>query len=535
LDKSIISGTCLLVCGVVLSLTSGCSELSSLLGSQSYHESNVANALEQCEIQGEKTPFPPVHRLNSDQYDQSIRDLLGTGRTYGKVFPEDQTQGGFKTDAKALVTSPLMIEHYLQAAQQLSEEYTNTLSSRCSARQNGGESRCYQDRLIDIAERAYRRPLMGDELQRLRDFGPLSSNGSRAPRESFQKALKGILLSPQFMFRVNAPIEGEKDLSGYKKASRLSYFIWGGAPDDNLRSKAQKGLLQNRDQVRAALGEMLQAERSDEFINRFTQQWLQTKNYDAVVSSGQVPIEVLQDMSLETAKYLGYFMRENVGIRKILSAKYTFASDRLADFYGIPRPSYPFGSIRLEGTGRSGLLTQGSLLTMTSNGQSASPVKRAKWILENIMCRPPGAPPNMVELENSEKNQSKSMRERLEHHRENPSCASCHNQLDPIGLAFEAFDHKGKYKTPEQLQSLDLSGQLPDGTAFESYGDLIAHLRLSQDFPNCLTTKIATFALGRTPDKVEQCKIEKIAQKVDEAGYGLRDLVLDIGVELLGR
>ena len=493
----------------------------------------LSHALDSCNAQGTQTPFPPVHKLNNEEYDRSIKDILASQHSFSKVFPVDQTNDGFKTDAKAHVTSALSVEHYLQAAGKIAREHTESIKKQCASSPSSAEGRCFEERLGKLAEKAYRRPLTGEESRRLK--GLFAQHGGQGAPEAFQHGVRGILLAPQFLFRINGALSGEKNLEASAKASRLSYFLWGSAPDDALRERAQKGLLADRDQVRSTVKQMLESDRSEEFVTRFSQQWLLTTKYEAVASSGKIPVEILEDMSIETGKFLRYFLRENISVRKMLNAKFTFASHRLADFYGLPRPSYPYAPVRLEGSGRMGLLTQGSLLAMTSNGTAASPVKRAKWILDRILCQPPGAPPMMAELENSEKFSGKTMRERLEHHRQNPSCAGCHAKMDPIGLAFESFDIHGKMLSKDQLSGIDLAGVLPDGTAFDSHESLIAHFRVSAEFPRCLTTKLATFALGRAPDAVETCKIKKIAERVDDRGYGFRDLVTDLGVELLGR
>ncbi|MEE2791771.1 MAG: DUF1592 domain-containing protein [Acidobacteriota bacterium] len=403
------------------------------------------------------------------------------------------------------------------------------------------EAPCARDIVSTLARRAYRRPVTEADLVPLvRFFDEGRSSGGF--EVGIERALRALLVSPDFLFRVvTDPPEIEPRtpyrLSDLELASRISFFLWSSIPDDELLELAVEGRLKDPAVVERQVRRMLADSRSEALAKNFAGQWLRLRNI-----SGALPSDVLfpdfgeslrEDFVRETELFFDSVIRADRSIAELLTADYTFLNERLAKHYEI---SGVYGSdfrrVSLDDDRRRGLLGQGSILTVTSYPDRTSPVGRGKWVLENVLgTPPPPPPPNVPELEpNADTGKVLAMRERMEQHRANPVCASCHRVMDPLGLALENFDAIGRWRGYMPGGTLiDASGAMPDGTAFAGPADLRELLILNpEQFATVVTEKLLTYALGRGVDYYDVPSVRQITRQAADSNYGLASLVVGV-------
>jgi hypothetical protein len=382
--------------------------------------------------------------------------------------------------------------------------------------------------------RAFRRPANGEEVDRLVTFAAKARQQGETFERSIQLALQAVLVSPYFLFRGELNLEPDNPntaypVDEYALASRLSYFLWSSMPDDALFELAARGRL--RRHLQSQISRMLKDPKSRALVDNFAGQWLQLRNMRIVTPDATTYPkfdEGLRDaMVKETEMFFERIVQDDRSVLEFLDADYTYVNERLARHYGLEGVhGESFQRVSLRGTGRSGLLTQGSLLTLTSNPTRTSPVKRGKYILENILgSPPPPPPPDVPELK--EVKLAGTLRQRMVQHRENPMCASCHDRMDPIGFGFENFDGVGAWRERDEGYAIDPAGQLVSGETFQGSQDLTRILaRTKRDnFTRCLSDKMLTYALGRGLEFYDKCAIEGISKKVRRGGYRFSALV----------
>lgn len=394
--------------------------------------------------------------------------------------------------------------------------------------------------LRKLASRAFRRPATEAEVQRLTKLAQLGQSRGGRFEAGIQLALQAILVSPHFLFKVELdPAEGDKDgirqLNEYELATRLSYFLWNSMPDDELFQLARRGQL--RQQLAPQVQRMLRDSKADALVENFAMQWLQLRRLDDMQPDRRRFREfngrLRADMRTETKLFFAAIMREDRSVLELVDADFTFLNERLARLYGIEGiRGEQFQRVDTGAAQRGGVLTHASVLTATSNPTRTSPVKRGKWIMETILGTPPPDPPaDVPDLEETQKvNPSLSLRKQLEMHRENPSCATCHAQMDALGLAFENFNAIGAWRTRDGNSEIDPSGTLPGGEKFSGPGELKRLLLANQreDFLNCLTEKMLTYALGRGVEYYDRCAIEKIVKAIEKDNFKFSRLVIEI-------
>jgi hypothetical protein len=394
---------------------------------------------------------------------------------------------------------------------------------------------CLRDVATQFGRRAWRRPLTPDEVDALVAL-PTAAIAAGDDLESATRVmLRAVLVSPNFVFRVESdpdPFTTDPHaLSDYELASRLSYFLWSSTPDDELLDLADDGMLQDDDTLRAQVQRMLQDEKAEALLDNFAGQWLFIRALDDHVPDYATFPEfddgLRAAMRTETELYFREFLFGDETMDKLLTADFTFANDRLAEFYGITgATSAEFTRVSLAGNAqRAGLLTQASLLTVNSFPTRTSPVKRGKWVLEQLLCSPPPPPPPGVEGLTTEEMPTGSFRERMEAHRANPVCASCHTRMDPIGFGFEHYDGIGKYRDTDQGFDIDASGMLPDMTTFDGPIELAALLAQDTRLPHCMTQQLFTYALGRGTEMYDDDDLDAITASFVSGGYHFRELI----------
>jgi hypothetical protein len=394
--------------------------------------------------------------------------------------------------------------------------------------------------LSRFATRAFRRPASDDEVQRLvRLFSQVMERGDSYER-AIQVAVAATLVSPHFLYRIedDPPAGGPpiRRLNDYELASRLSYFLWSSMPDQQLMELAERGELQRPEVLAEQVRRMLQDSKAEALVENFGGQWLNLRNLQELTPDPeQFPdfdAALRGDMQRETELLFLAVLREDRSILDFLTADFTHVNQRLARHYGIPGiQGEDFQRVPLPAGQRVGLLTQASILTLTSNPTRTSPVKRGKWILDNILgTPPPDPPPNVPALDEVRGAPADAtVREQLVLHRENPVCASCHVQMDELGFALENFDPIGRWRDGDRGKPIDASGVLPGGEAFDGALELVEVLRgRQQAFAEAFSAKLLTYALGRGLEYYDQCAIESIVDQLDDKDFRFSALVLAI-------
>jgi hypothetical protein len=385
--------------------------------------------------------------------------------------------------------------------------------------------------LSRFATRAFRRPVLPAELDRLTQIVDLVQKDKQSFERGLQLGVQAILSSPHFLFRV------EKDtatgqLSGYETASRLSYFLWSSMPDDRLMDLAAKGKLNDPNVLSIEAKRMLADPRSASLGHDFAAQWLNLRKLNNSQPDPKLfpgfNDKLRGAMMTETKMFFDSVVREDRSVLDFLGAKYTYLNADLAKHYGIPNvEGNQFRKVSLVGVPRSGVLTQASVLTLTSNPTRTSPVKRGKWVLDQLLNDPPPPPPpNVPDLKDHDKITGATLRQRMEMHRKDPACATCHVRMDPIGFSLENFDATGKWRTEDEGAKIDNSGVLPDGTKFAG-SDQLRTVLLKQKgrFVHALSDKMLTFALGRGLEPSDRCYVDEVARHVEKQEYRFSSLI----------
>jgi hypothetical protein len=471
-----------------------------------------------------------MRRLNRTEYNNTVRDLLGTKLRPADAFEADRSALGFDNNGDVQTLSPLQVEQYQSAAEALVEEAllggpaAIAAIGRTAACDLTEGAPCLQRLVAAFARRAWRRPATMAETARLVALASEAAARGEDALGQLAVPLTAVLSSPHFLFRVELDPDprsmAARPLNDHEIASRLSYLIYSSMPDDPLLSAADRGQLRTPEQVSAQTKRMLADPRAAALAGSFAAQWLDLRSLAShqvdEASFGKAFDRTLAAlMEQETSRFFLEFLDGDLPIAGMLTARFTYLDARLARHYGLTAPG-PTGLARVALTGdqRGGLLTHGSVLTATSPPNHSSPVARGAWVLSSLLCSPPPPPPaNVPPLPEPSPTVAASMRARLEAHRMNPLCAACHLAMDPIGFGLEHFDGIGRWRTSDGPTSIDASGTLPDGSSFDGALELAALLARDPRLPGCLTQKLFTFALGRSPDAdpSDRAYLERIA------------------------
>ena len=462
-------------------------------------------------------PLKPDNDLDTDQYAFMYREISISGpRTHDKsAYPPSQFQ---------LV--------------------------RRTARYDKGVWRNVEDAakecLKPLMRRAFRTPVTDDDVKPYAELARQVTDRGESYYTGLQVAISAVLTSPRFLFRVQSPPDDwepsdDQDavrLTEYQLATRLSYFLWSSTPDEQLLSEAEKGrLFKNLDyHVRR----MIKDPKAQALGDEFAAQWLGLRNLDVHEADtdhfADFDPKLMKDMAVETKTMFLHLLRENRPISELLTADFSFLNSDLAKYYGVDTEQElkgdEFRKVSLRQSPRRGILSHASILTLTSNPNRTSPVKRGKWILVNVLgTPPPDPPPGVPELEETNTADAKAtLREQLELHRESATCASCHRVMDQLGFGLEQFDAIGRYREIEDGKPVDATGQLPGGRNFDGAAELTKMLANSEReaFAKTAIEKMLGFAIGRelTPD--DRCTIDEIVAKSKKNDFRLIDLVLAV-------
>jgi hypothetical protein len=410
----------------------------------------------------------------------------------------------------------------------------------CTPGKDGSPEECATRILSAFATRAFRRPLDPGEIRPYVNLTLAAAKDDPFDR-AIQTGLTAILVSPHFLFRVEqpgSPGEGTDPvpIGPYELASRLSYFLWSSMPDDELFRLASDGSLEKPDVLEAQVRRMLVDKKSRALVDNFAVQWLNLTQLDAARPSQRVFEDYDRDlrnlMRRETELFFESIVHEDRSILDLLNGKYTFLNERLAKLYGISGiEGDQFRLVSLKGYPRAGVLTQPSILTLTSQPTRTSPVKRGKWILETFLgSAPPPPPPDVPQLATTIKaNPKASLREQMAIHRQSSKCSVCHKVMDPLGFGLENFDGIGRWREKEKGRPVDASGALPGGESFRGPIELVGVLSKRQDaFRRHLARTLLTYALGRGLEYYDACAVDRIVEATRERGDRFSILVNEI-------
>ena len=480
--------------------------------------------------------LPPLQRLTRFEYDNTVRDLLGDTSQPARAFPPDENLHGFELGA---TVAPVQFELYMAAAEDLAEaaDLTEIAGSHCDPA--AADETCARAMIQDFGLRAYRRPVEATQLERL--LAVFRASVEDGAEVALRTVLQAMLQSPYFLYRVELGVAdpaGADDvvaLTGFERASRLSYLIWGSMPDDALFAAAAADELETKAQLADHARRMLDDPRAQEAMRHFYIRWLEldlgsvSKDPDLFPEWGD---ELARSMETEIAMRIDHVLWEGEGtFAELMTAPYTFVDGRLAEIYGIEGVTGDeFVRVDLPANERPGLLTLPGLMAMHSHTNQSSPVLRGKFIRERILCQHLPAPPPDLAVVAPEPTEGVSTRDRFERHRTDPDCASCHQLMDPIGYGFEAFDALGRYRTVDGSGPIDASGEIvstehTDGT-FENAEELIDMLASSEDVQRCVTVQWVRNTLRRTEGDEDQCGIDQVQAAFEESGHDLRELVV---------
>ena len=487
-----------------------------------------------------------LHRLNRVEYNNTVRDLLGTSLRPADNFPVDDRGGGFDNMADVLTLSSTQLSLYRQGAADLVDDALGnaTLRSKlitCDLAKNG--TTCARTTLEAFTARAYRRPVTQAEVDQLMTLVTLATSKGDTPEQGLGLALQAVLLSPNFLFRVEldpaATSTAPHPLNGYELASRLSYFLWSSMPDDQLMAAAAAGKLSDSAALKEQVARMLASPKAQALVDNFAGQWLAIRAVQEVtpdpMTFPKFDSELRAAMAGETSAFFQDFVSGTLSGDQLLTADYTYLNDRLAAHYGLPAVSSTnLVKKSLAGSAqRGGILGQASILTVTSHPSRTSPVVRGKYVLTQLLCQDIPPPPPDVDVSSLDAaSATGSLRQRLEAHRASPNCTSCHALMDPIGFGLENYDAIGAYRTKDGADAIDASGALPDKRQFSGMRELAQLIAADPAYASCFASKLYSYALGRLPesgrDHLDPWTLFQLAQRYRKNGLRFPDLVSDL-------
>ena len=501
-------------------------------------------------------PGPPLlRRLSKHEYANTIRDLLDLHFDAGQELPEDTAGGeGFTNAAETLIISPIHAEKYLQAAvDALDYAAKNATTRRRLLRERPKDSddeiRAARENLRRFASRAFRRPVADEEVDRFVGLFQSARNDSLEFDAAVLYAMRGILISPSFLFIAESAPEnpGEPELlTDHEIAVRLSYFLWASMPDDELRRVADAGKLNNEAELRKQALRMIKARGThlQDSMEQFVGGWLGTADVGRSKKVDRERHPWMKDpyvaaMRNQPVYAMESMLQSNDSLLSCIDADWTFLNNELVQAYRLKRNKIEGDFVQRlkrvklpeEYRSRGGLLGMGGVYVASSYPRRSSPVLRGAWVLEKFLgVELPPPPPNVPALEDSaSESEPLSVHQMLEQHRADPACASCHNRIDPIGFALENFDEIGRWREEDRGVPIDAVAVLPGGAKLDGVAGLKAYLMERRDaFVRNFTRKMLGYALGRAIRPSDLSTIERIASSLKESDYRAQELVIGI-------
>ena len=401
---------------------------------------------------------------------------------------------------------------------------------------------CAEKILSRLGRLAYRRNPTERNLKALMSLYDTGA-ASVGFEEGIRMGIEGMLASPNFVFRIEEPLDPREAEFGYRLtdtdlASRLSFFLWGTIPDDELLDAAEAGQLSDPAGFETQVRRMLADPRSEALAKRFAYQWFRLQDLEKINPNVRLYPDFYQQLKLamveETERFFHHLVSEDKSVFDLFTADYTFVNDNLADHYGMDGVAGPeHRLVRYQNPNRRGIFAHGSMLTLTSHPYRTSAVLRGKWVMEVLLgSPPPPPPPNVPDLDAGESGETVrklTARQALEIHRDNPACRSCHRMMDPIGLALEQFDVTGRVRVKDAGQPIDASGEFYDGTPIRDIGDLReALLKRPTPLLRTFTENLMAYALGRRVEYYDQPLIREIVRQAEDSDYRMSSFILGV-------
>jgi hypothetical protein len=481
-----------------------------------------------------------AHRLSRLEYNNTIRDLLGVDTKPADSFPADGGGGGgFDNNADTLFVPPILMERYLEAADQiLTAANPETIfiakpgvltSKRSAARKI----------LEHHATRAFRRPLEREEADRLLSVYDSALRAGASHENAVKLAVKAILVSPNFLFRVETERGSAEPyrLNDYELASRISYFIWSSMPDEQLFSLAKQNKLHTPGILEKQVRRMLADPKGKVLAQNFASQWLRVRDLKTTAQPDlnrfkTYTLELRDAMYDEPVEFFYSLLKEDGSLLKLIDADYTYVNEPLAKHYGIEGvQGKEMRRVELQDRNRGGVIGMAGVLTLTSYPLRTSPVLRGKYVLEELLGTPPPPPPPLVKSlpPDDRPRDGLTLRQRLEKHRENPDCAACHKRMDPLGFGLENFDAIGRWRTNSAGGPVDASGVMTTGEKFNGPAELKkVLLAKKEDFMRNVSEKMLAYALGRGLEFTDTPAVRKIAKSLAAEDCRSSTLVLEV-------
>lgn len=487
-----------------------------------------------------------LRRLTAEQYDHTIRDLLGLDGGYTADFSPDERIGAFKSNGNAAVVE-LQVEEYMTAAEEVAVDATSDLAQLLPCDAVEGDA-CAEQFLADFTMRAYRRPLETGELDRVVSVyrsGKDAADGS--VQNGLRVAIAAVLQSPFFLYHVefgqaDAATDELVALDGYELASRLSYFLWDSMPDDALFDAAGAGTLENADGVREQVDRMLASPKARDTIASFHQQWLGVDELEHAEKDPELfpgyDATLAASMKEDVASFAEWVLNEGDGrLSTLLTANITLTDDpRLHEVYGVtPAPGRAPGEpIELPAGERAGLLTMPGVMAEHAHPDQTSPIHRGVLLRQEFFCQQLPPPPPDVDNVPPSPSPDATTRERFAQHTSDPACSGCHVQIDPLGFGLEGYDSIGAFRTEEASGlPIDNAGEIVlsdvDGP-FVGGPELAGMLAQSEFVGTCFSRQWFRYALGRVEGDADSCAIDGISEAFNESGQDVRVLLREIAL-----
>ncbi len=487
---------------------------------------------------------PAVRRLNRVEYDLTIRALFGLELSPGEQFSPDGSSHGFDTISDALTVSPVQVEQYYDAATRVLDAVFKDRKAVAaifiSQPREGVTPRAAAREVIGaFATRAYRKPIEAAHLDQLLAIYDLAIVAKRPFNLSVRAALQAILISPRFLMRIeeNDPAaDGPYRVSSYDLASRLSYFLWSGPPDGELLALAADHRLQVPAVLEQQARRMLKDPRSRALAENFAGQWLQVRDLeahqpDAKRFPGFTP-SLRVAMREEAYLFIGDLFSADRSVLELLDANHTYLNEELARHYGIDGiRGERMQRVALSDRRRGGVVTMAAVLTLTADPGRTNIPRRGNYVLGTILGEPPPPPPPDVPPlpEGKADDAPRTLREKLEMHRRNPECASCHAKTDPLGFGLENYDAIGRWTETQEGKPIDASGKLPSGESFNGPVEMKRILLARKaTFLRGMSEAMLIYALGRGLQRDDECVLREALQALEQNGYRASALIVTI-------
>ncbi len=494
---------------------------------------------ESCAAEVLADPGPAIsRRLTRTEYNHTVHDLLGTTASPAEIFPAEEISAGFDNNPSVLSVSPVLVEHYFDAAEALALEAAANWSALVSCSAADGAD-CAAQYTRTFGKLAFRRPLTDAEVTRY--LAPFQVGAQTDFQSGIRLVITALLQAAPFLYRVElggaaAPVAGYVKLTSWEMASRLSYLLWQTTPDGELLQAAEAGKLETAAEIESQARRLLLDARAKHALVDFHTQWLELRNVATLEKdAGLFPsfdAEVASDMQTQTARFLEEVFAGQSSAERLFSADFTFLNGRLSSFYGFGSVSSDeFVKVSVPSERRGGILALGGLLAAHAKTNQTSPVQRGKFVREQLLCQPLTPPPSGMAIMLPALSATLTTRERFDQHSTDPACAGCHALMDPIGLGFEGYDAVGRYRTTENGQPVDTSGELGSADvtgAFDGLGELASLLGSSADVKACMVTNWFRYASARPETSADACTLLGLTEKFASSGYDLSELLVSL-------